>query len=309
MDEHRIIRVQKEMITAEMRYQLTIADIPERLTIYLKPRPVVALENLLIELEQLVGLQQVKQKMRSLINGIKVQKLRDPHSSFTPGGYLFTGHYGTGKSRVAELMGRIFYALGLLERGQVVEVERSDLMGSVREVVYKALNGVLFIDSAQQLMQHPQDDIGRDIIKTLLQELDKHSGKMSVILADTATGIQRLLQLYPALTSRFNVTFLFENYQANELLAIFEQMVQAKKLQLDEDVKSSLLYLFEQWQLEQNHLGNAHELRQLLEEMINQQNDRLIAENITDPVGLARLTRADLLGLPIKNADNPSGLG
>jgi SpoVK/Ycf46/Vps4 family AAA+-type ATPase len=279
------------------------ADIPERLSAYLAPSKIGNLDDIWAELEALIGLPQVKQKVRSIVNSIKVQQLRDESSQLVPGHYLFIGNPGTGKTSVAQLMGRLFYALGLLRKGHLVEAGRTDLTGSpmqssttqTRQIVHKSLDGVLFIDDAHQLIQSEYDEMGREAVKALLNEMEKHRDRLCVILAGYPDSMAHFIQLMPSVTARIAADIRFENYQPEALLAIFQQMVAAHKLQLAEALPPALLTVFQEWTAQASpNFGNAHEVRRLLDEMITQQNNRLVETGALDHDSLYQLTLADL---------------
>ncbi len=301
MDERRIVRTRG--LPDEQRYQLAVDDVPERLQSFLAPRTAANLDTVLHTLNSLVGLPKVKQKIRSLINSIKVQQLRGEQTQLVAGHYVFTGNAGTGKSTVARLLGQVFFSLGLLRKGHLVEAERTDLVGGVlqssaiqtRQLINKSLEGVLFINDAHQLIQGELDETGREAVKALLTEMEQQKDRLCVIFSGHPAAMQHFLQQASGISARLSAELQFENYQATDLLGIFQHMAAEKNLQLADELSEHLLSIFQQWETQANpNFGNAREVRRLLDEMITRQNDRLVETGCLDPVSLYQLTLADL---------------
>lgn len=191
-------------------------------------------EDVLVGLEDLIGLHEIKQKVKDHANYIQFLQLRkdkgfeedvkvNVHS-------VFTGNPGTGKTTVAKMMGKLYHKMGLLSKGHVHEVDRVDLVGEyigqtapkVKEAIEKARGGVLFIDEAYSLVRAKEDnkDFGREVIEILVKELSNGKGDLSVIVAGYPAEMEKFMISNPGLKSRFKHTFEFSDYMPQELSAI-----------------------------------------------------------------------------------------
>ncbi|MBR0063403.1 MAG: AAA family ATPase, partial [Oscillospiraceae bacterium] len=187
------------------------------------------LDELLAELDDLVGLEKIKQNVRSLINLAKVRKLREEQGLPTPAMSLhlvFMGNPGTGKTTVARLIAQLYYAIGVLSKGQLVEVDRSQLVAGyvgqtaikTGEAIKKAMGGVLFIDEAYSLTgQEGANDFGHEAIETVLKAMEDHRDDLVVIVAGYENLMEKFINSNPGLESRFNRHFVFEDYNGDEL--------------------------------------------------------------------------------------------
>ena len=252
------------------------------------PESEPTLEELLAELDGLCGLEQGKQDVKSLINLVKVRRLREEAGLPVPPMSLhlvFLGNPGTGKTTVARLLARLYHAIGVLPKGQLVEVDRSGLVAGfvgqtalkTQEVIQKAIGGVLFIDEAYALVnQDNGNDFGREVIEVLLKNMEDHRKDLVVIVAGYSQLMEKFIHSNPGLESRFNKYFYFEDYDGAQLFTILQSMCVKNGYVLTPEgealARRELMALYED---RDENFGNARDVRNLFEQAVARQSDRV----------------------------------
>lgn len=268
--------------------------------------PPRSLEELLEELNALVGLERVKNEVKQLVNYLKVQQMRRAKGMTVlpiSRHIVFFGNPGTGKTTVARLLAQIYKALEILSTGHLTETDRAGLVAGyvgqtalkVKEVVNKALGGILFIDEAYSLSSGDGEDFGQEAIETLLKMMEDHRHELAVVVAGYTNKMDEFLSSNPGLRSRFNKFIHFEDFTAEQLKQIFISFCKKAGFTLTGDAEEKLANVFNLLTaFRDESFGNARLARNLFEATINKQANRIVSLPEISETVLSTIEAADI---------------
>ena len=306
----RMARNYVEEMIRNQSARIAMTDVPAEEMQMIIPQDIEPMQvvdetfNLEEQLAKIVGLDEVKDYIRSLNARLRMQNERKKLGMIVDDSQsmhmIFKGNPGTGKTMVARTVAQVLYHIGVISTNKLVETDRADLVAGyvgqtamkTREVVLSAMDGVLFIDEAYALAQGGTNDFGKEAIDTLVKMMDDHRDRLVVILAGYDEDMDQFLAINPGLKSRFPNIIGFADYSTEQLLLISDQFFEGRGYEIDAQAKEKMAGILSEVSRE-SHFGNGRYVRNLYERAINNQAIRLSA----DP----HLTREELM--TIQSAD------
>ncbi|MBL7917057.1 MAG: AAA family ATPase, partial [Bacteroidia bacterium] len=280
------------------------------------------LQMALGELNELIGMEKVKEDINEMVKLIRFynETGKDVVNKFSLH-TVFTGNPGTGKTTVARILAKIYKALGVLERGHCVEVDREGLVAGyvgqtaqkTADKVEEAMGGILFIDEAYALANPSgHTDFGQEAVQVILKRMEDFRGKFGVIVAGYPDNMHQFIESNPGFKSRFDKTFLFEDYSPEQLMTIALNLLQKEGLKPDEKAKEHMMnYLTSLYDKRDKHFGNARSVRQMVGEVVKKQNLRLAGMEASARTAdeLAKLSFEDVKHLEVSDTEQKQTLG
>lgn len=264
-------------------------------------------QEILDELNQMVGLAPVKKIVNEIRAFVKIQKLREEERLLTEPQALhmiFKGNPGTGKTTVARVFGRLFKEIGVLSKGHLLEIERADLVGEyightaqkTRDQIKKAMGGVLFIDEAYSLARGGEKDFGKEAIDVIVKAMEDHKDNLLLILAGYREEMEQFIGTNPGLRSRFPIHIDFPDYSMEELLQIGELMLNQRQYRLSPQARETLKNVLAYKTALHHHEGNARMVRNIIEKAIRLQAVRLVSKTKVTRDELMTILPEDIKG-------------
>ena len=233
------------------------------------------LKEAIAELNELTGLTAIKQEVRELVKLSRYYKdnNRDILKAFSMH-TVFSGNPGTGKTTVARIIAKVYKALGMLERGHLIDADGSELVAGyvgqtsikTKELIKKAMGGILFIDEAYAITEGSNSGFGQKAVAALIKEMEDHRSEFGLIVAGYTQNMEKFLETNPGLKSRFDQNFMFEDFTMGELWEIAVNMYENKGLTVDADAEAHLkIYIKHIYDNRDRFFGNARSIRKIVE--------------------------------------------
>lgn len=272
------------------------------------PQQHVALKEIEDELKALVGMDEMKRMIKEIYAWIYINKQRETRGLKTGQQALhmmFKGNPGTGKTTVARLIGKLFQKMNVLSKGHLIEAERADLVGEyightaqkTRDLIKKAIGGILFIDEAYSLGRGGEKDFDKEAIDTLVKHMEDRQHEFILILAGYSREMDYFLSLNPGLYSRFPLVVDFPDYTIDQLMEIAGLMLQEREYIMSRDAERKLKEHLIVLRSDRGvvSFSNGRYIRNVLEKSIRAQAMRLLIEDTFEKVDLLTLTSQDLV--------------
>lgn len=287
----RLMKVEDlEKLTPEDMSMITQADVEKMFTAKLEKELDIKIDHPLLrdaldELNALTGMESVKHEIMEQVKLVKYYREigKDVLNKFSLHS-VFTGNPGTGKTTVARIYAKILKALGLIERGHLVECDRERMVAGysgqtaikTAELIDQAMGGVLFVDEAYALQMGGHDQFGSEAINTMLKRMEDQRGQFILIAAGYTDNMNEFLRTNPGLQSRFEKVIEFPDYNAAQLMDIAAKLLAGENLKMDEEANNHLMgYLQAAYDKRDKYFGNAREVRKIIQEVIKNQNLRM----------------------------------
>lgn len=268
------------------------------------------------EMSALVGMNDMKKMIKEIYAWIFINKKREEQGLKAGKQALhmmFKGNPGTGKTTVARLIGKLFYQMNVLSKGHLIEAERADLVGEyightaqkTRDLVKKALGGILFIDEAYSLARGGEKDFGKEAIDTLVKHMEDKQHDFVLILAGYPKEMDNFLSLNPGLLSRFPLVVDFPDYSVDDLMEISNRMIAEREYQFDPDAKHKLKsHLMDvKSNIHPAKFSNGRYVRNIIEKTIRAQAMRLLLGDTFHRDDLLTIKSQDLVLEEEKNVE------
>jgi SpoVK/Ycf46/Vps4 family AAA+-type ATPase len=279
------------------------------------------LKDALDELNELIGLQQIKKEISDTVSLVRFydETGKDVLNKFSLHAVL-TGNPGTGKTTIARLLGKIYKALGLLERGHLIEVDRQSLVAGyigqtamkTATIIDKAMGGILFIDEAYALASGSENDFGQEAIETILKTMEDKRGEFAVMAAGYTDNMDVFLKSNPGLKSRFDKYYHLPDYSPAELMQIAASLFAKENMHLNTEAENFLLQYFNEcYASRDRYFGNARSARQAVESIITKQNLRLAATPPSQRTNemIQQILLPDVAHISVQHLQKGAGIG
>ncbi len=292
-------------------YEKTKRDLP--------PLTRKSIEQAMKPLDKMIGLGKIKKQVRNILEGRIIEQRREKAGlkimEATSNHMAFIGNSGTGKTTFARLLSNVFYELGFLSRGHLIEVSRSDLVGEyigqteqiTKEILNKARGGVLFIDEAHALNRvlNSTTDFGQEVINMLLKFMEDYRDDVIIIVAGYPELMGQFLRSNPGLKSRFSHHLQFDDMEEDALLGIFKSLCTQYDYELTEDAEAVLVKVLKsKKRQEESEFPNGRGVRNLFEEVIRMQSQRLLDQNLSAKKKLKQICAEDIPSHKIQKDGN-----